>query len=98
MTGEERREGPSEITRRRFVQVCVGTAAVAAAGSTLASILGVTPSVEVPAPPMARNAVAMCPVCSVGCGLRSISSEGMRAKLAENSDGGPKWTSKPLSV
>ncbi len=76
MTGDERREDPSGISRRRFVQVCVGTATVAAAGSTLASILGVTPSVEVPTPPSARDAVAMCPVCSVGCGLRSISSGG----------------------
>ena len=78
MTGEGRREGeePSGMSRRRFVQVCVGTATVAAAGSTLASILGVTPAVEVPSPPSARSEVAVCPVCSVGCGLRSVSSEG----------------------
>ncbi len=64
------------LNRRRFVQVCVAAATVAAAGSTLTAILGKPSGKELPAPPQARTSVAVCPVCSVGCGLEAVSSGG----------------------
>lgn len=75
MSGED--EGRNEgVSRRRFVQVCVGVATVAAVGSTVSSFLGLRSPLEVEPPPDAVEAVAVCSVCSVGCGLRSVSSKG----------------------
>jgi len=64
------------VSRRRFVQVCVAAATVAAAGSALAAIVGRPSGPAVPAAPRARTSVAVCPVCSVGCGLEAVSSGG----------------------
>jgi anaerobic selenocysteine-containing dehydrogenase len=78
MVGNDRGDGPDEgVSRRRFVQVCVGVATVAAVGSTVSSFLGIRSPIEVALPPLATEAVATCPVCSVGCGLVSISSGGV---------------------
>jgi len=71
--GERTDEG---LTRRRFVQVCVGVATAAAVVSTVSSFVGVRSPLEVTSPPSATEAVAMCPVCSVGCGLISVGSRG----------------------
>lgn len=73
--GEGGRENDG-LTRRRFVQVCVGVATAAAVGSTLSSFIGLRSPIEVKAPPRATQAVAVCSVCSLGCGLTSVSSEG----------------------
>jgi len=68
-------DAPEEgLTRRRFVQVCVAGATVAAAGSTLSAILGRPSEVLGPAAMEARESVAACPVCSVGCGLLAVSA------------------------
>ena len=66
-----------DITRRRFVHVCVVGATAAAVGSTIASIVDLRPEYEAEAPPSSREGSAVCPVCSVGCGLRSITSKGV---------------------
>jgi len=71
------REGARDaegLSRRRFVQVCVGVATAAAVGSTVSSFMGIRSPVEVRPPPGSMEAVAVCPVCSVGCGLVSVSS------------------------
>jgi ferredoxin-nitrate reductase len=80
VSGEQSREpspddAPEEgLTRRRFVQLCVAGATVAAAGSTLTAILGKPSEVLGPAGPEAHESVAACPVCSVGCGLLAVSA------------------------
>ncbi len=76
MTAEDL--GPDEdgLSRRRFVKVCVAVATAAAVGSTVSSLLGIRSPVDVPLPPSATEAVAICPVCSVGCGLVSVASGG----------------------
>jgi anaerobic selenocysteine-containing dehydrogenase len=51
-------------------------ATAAAVGSTVYSLLGARSPVEVSPPPSASEAVATCPVCSVGCGLISVASGG----------------------
>lgn len=69
---DEDHERAEELTRRRFVQVCVGVATAAAVGATVSSFLGVRSPLDIPALPEAREAVAVCPVCSIGCGVRSV--------------------------
>ncbi len=54
----------------------MGVATAAAVGSTLSSFVGLRSPIEVKAPPSASEAVSVCPVCSVGCGVVSVSSRG----------------------
>lgn len=54
----------------------MGVATAAAVGSTVSSLMGLRSPIEVDPPPAATEAVAMCSVCSVGCGLVSIGSGG----------------------
>jgi len=63
-----------ELTRRRFVQVCVGVATAAAVGATVSSFLGIRSPVDIPSMPEATEAVAVCPVCSIGCGVLSVTA------------------------
>lgn len=48
----------------------------AAVGSTAFSLLDIRSPIEVSPPPSATEAIATCPVCSVGCGLVSVASSG----------------------
>ena len=56
--------------------MCVAAATVAAAGSTLAAILGKPSGPAIPAAARPRTSVAVCPVCSVGCVLEAVSAGG----------------------
>ena len=85
--GMEQEDGT--FTRRRFVQVCVGVAAAAAVGATASSFLGLRSPLELAAPPEGVEAVAVCPICSVGCGLISTTTAGE----AHPSKGDPRSTS-----
>ncbi|UCC92762.1 MAG: molybdopterin-dependent oxidoreductase [Thermoplasmata archaeon] len=76
MADKEQGTNDEGIDRRRFVQACVVIAAGAAMGSTAFSLMGLRSPLEVDPPPSATESVAICPVCSVGCGMISVSSGG----------------------
>ncbi len=73
---DDRNGGDGDLTRRRFVQACLVVATGAAVGSTVASIVGLRPEFQAEAPPPSHEGIAVCPVCSIGCGLLSVTSRG----------------------
>ncbi len=87
--GTRKEPEDDDLTRRRFVQVCVGVATAAAVGSTISSFLGLRSPLELAPPPKGVEAVAVCPVCSVGCGVLSVTASGE----AYPSKGDPQSTS-----